>query len=82
MVQDKDVEKSESHKGNASNEENRDTRPEEGIRGGLIEDLRKLKLQVQMSIDGYITGPNGEMDWMVWNWDDKLKNYVFELTEP
>jgi len=19
---------------------------------------------------------------MVWNWDDKLKNYVFELTEP
>jgi dihydrofolate reductase len=35
-----------------------------------------------MSIDGYIAGPNGEMDWMVWNWDDKLKNYVFELTEP
>ena len=34
-----------------------------------------------MSIDGYIAGPNGEMDWMVWNWDDKLKNYVFELTE-
>ena len=44
--------------------------------------LRKLKLQVQMSIDGYIAGPNGEMDWMVWNWDDKLKKYVFELTEP
>ena len=43
--------------------------------------LRKLKLQVQISIDGYIAGPNGEMDWMVWNWDDKLKNYVFELTE-
>ncbi len=35
-----------------------------------------------MSIDSYIAGPNGEMDWMVWNWDDKLKNYVFELTEP
>jgi dihydrofolate reductase len=35
-----------------------------------------------MSMDGYITGPNGEMDWMVWNWDDKLKNYVFELTKP
>ena len=27
-----------------------------------------------MSVDGYIAGPNGEMDWMVWNWDDKLKN--------
>jgi len=34
-----------------------------------------------MSIDGYIAGLNGEMDWMVWNWDDKLKNYVFESTE-
>ena len=43
--------------------------------------LRKLKLQVQMSVDGYIAGPNGEMDWMVWNWDEKLKEYVNELTE-
>jgi dihydrofolate reductase len=44
--------------------------------------LRKLKLQVQISVDGFIAGPNGEMDWMVWNWDDKLKKYVSELTEP
>jgi dihydrofolate reductase len=43
--------------------------------------LRKLKLQVQMSVDGSIAGPNGEMDWLVWNWDDKLKEYVNELTE-
>ena len=43
--------------------------------------LRKLKLQVQMSTDGYIAGPKGEMDWLVWNWDDKLKEYVNELTE-
>jgi dihydrofolate reductase len=43
--------------------------------------LRKIKLQVQMSIDGYIAGPKGEMDWLVWNWDDKLKGYVNELTE-
>jgi dihydrofolate reductase len=44
--------------------------------------LRKLKLLVNVSIDGYIAGPNGEMDWMVWNWDDKLKKYVYELNEP
>ena len=44
--------------------------------------MRKLKLQVQMTVDGYIAGPNGEMDWLVWNWDDELKHYVTELTEP
>lgn len=44
--------------------------------------MRKLKLQVQMSVDGYIAGPNGEMDWVVWNWDEGLKNYVEALTEP
>ena len=44
--------------------------------------MRKLKLQVQMSIDGYIAGANGEMDWMIFNWDDALNNYVKELTEP
>ena len=43
--------------------------------------MRKLKLQVQLSVDSYIAGPNGEMDWMIWNWDDKLKKYVFELTD-
>jgi len=43
--------------------------------------MRKLKLQVQMTIDGFVGGPNGELDWMTWNWDDKLKNYVGELTD-
>ena len=44
--------------------------------------MRKLKLQVQMTVDGYIAGPNGEMDWMAWNWDDALKNYVTAITAP
>lgn len=44
--------------------------------------MRKLKLQVQMTVDGYIAGPNGEMDWMTFNWDDELKQYVHEITEP
>jgi len=43
--------------------------------------MRKLKLQVQISVDGYIGGPNGELDWMTWNWDDKLKDYVNKLHE-
>jgi dihydrofolate reductase len=44
--------------------------------------MRKLKLQIQISVDGFVAGPNGEMDWMVFNWDDELKNYVNEITEP
>jgi len=44
--------------------------------------MRKLKLQVQVTIDGLIAGPNGEMDFMTWNWDEGLKNYVGELTKP
>jgi dihydrofolate reductase len=42
--------------------------------------LRKLKLQVEMSIDGCIAGPNDEMDWLVLD-DDKLNEYVNELTD-
>jgi len=44
--------------------------------------MRKLKLQVQMTVDGYIAGLNGEMDWMIFNWDNELKQYVKEITEP
>jgi dihydrofolate reductase len=43
---------------------------------------RKLKIQVQISVDGFIAGPDGEMDWMEWNWDEKIKQYVTDLTEP
>jgi dihydrofolate reductase len=41
--------------------------------------MRKLRLQVQMSIDGCITGPNNEMDWLVW--DDNDIKYLNEITE-
>lgn len=44
--------------------------------------MRKIKLQMQVSIDGFACGPNGEMDWTVWNWDDELKNYIKELMDP
>ncbi len=43
--------------------------------------MRKLKLQVQISVDGYVAGPDGDMDWMVWNWGEDLNHYVDELTD-
>jgi len=47
-------------------------------KGGI---MRKLKLQMQLSVDGFVAGPQGELDWMVWDWDDKLKAYVNVLME-
>ncbi len=44
--------------------------------------MRKLKLQVQMTVDGYIAGPNGEMDFTALDWDDELNQYVKEITDP
>jgi dihydrofolate reductase len=41
--------------------------------------MRKLRLQVQISLDGCITGPNNEMDWLVW--DDKYIKYINNITE-
>ncbi|MEO6001251.1 MAG: dihydrofolate reductase family protein [Chitinophagaceae bacterium] len=44
--------------------------------------MRKLKLQVQMTVDGYIAAPKGEIDFMEWNWDDELISYIQGITEP
>ncbi len=46
-----------------------------------MEYLEKLELQPQMSVNSLIAGSDGEMDCIISNWDDKLKN-IFELTEP
>ena len=35
--------------------------------------MRKLKLHVGMSIDGFIAGPNNEMDWIDFTWNEKLR---------
>ena len=43
--------------------------------------MRKLKLQVQMTADGYIAGPTGEMDWMNFNWGEDIMQYVAGITE-
>jgi dihydrofolate reductase len=44
--------------------------------------MRKLKLQVQMTVDGFISGQNGEMDWMLIPWSEDLISYVRQFTEP
>lgn len=43
--------------------------------------MRKLKLQMQQTVDGIVGGPNGEMDWMKMDWNEDLKKYVSDLTD-
>lgn len=49
--------------------------------------MRKLKLEVQLSLDGYLANEDGQTNWMIWNWgsewswDDELKDYHTELTQ-
>ena len=43
--------------------------------------MRKLKLQMQMSIDGFVsTGPNDEQHWVTWAWDE-IRPYVLGLLD-
>lgn len=37
---------------------------------------------MQLSLDGFACSPNGEMEWMTWEWDDELKAYIDDLTRP
>ena len=41
--------------------------------------MRKLKLQVEILVDGCIAGPNNEMDWLICN-DDCMK-YIDDIAE-
>ncbi len=45
--------------------------------------MRKLKLQVQVTVDGFVAGPNGELDWMAFKigHNDKLEGFIHELTD-
>jgi dihydrofolate reductase len=48
----------------------------------MANNKRKLRLHVNMSVNGCIAGPNGEMDWMVGLLDDELIKYAYKLHEP
>ncbi len=38
--------------------------------------MRKLKLQMQLSVDGYVAGPNGEVDRMTGKMDGKIIQFI------
>jgi len=38
--------------------------------------MRKVKLSMRMTINGYVGGPNGENDWMTWNPDNEFMEFL------
>lgn len=43
--------------------------------------MRKLKLQMMLSLDGFVARPNGALDWMTWDRDDALLDYINDLID-
>ena len=43
--------------------------------------MRKLKLQMQITVDGFVAGPQGQLDWMTWAMDEKLIAFINGLTD-
>ncbi len=49
--------------------------------------MRKLILEVQMTLDGFMADVKGENSWQLWdwgpewNWDEPLKKYFSDLTD-
>ena len=43
--------------------------------------MRKLKLQMQITVDGFVAGPEGQLDWMTWEMDEKLIAFINQLTD-
>lgn len=42
--------------------------------------MRTFKLQTQVTIDGFMGGPEGEMDWMTFAWSQDMKDHVTAMT--
>jgi dihydrofolate reductase len=43
--------------------------------------MRKLKLQMQITADGFVAGPEGQLDWMTFDMDEKLLSSINLLTD-
>jgi dihydrofolate reductase len=42
--------------------------------------MRKLKLQMQITLDGFVAGPQGELDWITSETDERQVRYLQDLT--
>ena len=43
--------------------------------------MRKVKLQMQMTINGYVAGLTGKNDWMTWNPDAEFTEFLYSLID-
>jgi dihydrofolate reductase len=43
--------------------------------------MRKLKLQMQVTVDGNVAGPEGQLDWMTFDMDAGLIAFINRLTD-
>jgi dihydrofolate reductase len=43
--------------------------------------MRKLKLQMQVTVDGCVAGPEGQLDWMTFDMDPALLAFITHLTD-
>lgn len=43
--------------------------------------MRKLKLQMQITVDGFVAGPEGQLDWMTWAKDEDGIAFINELVD-
>lgn len=43
--------------------------------------MRKLKLQMQISVDGFVAGPEGQLDWMTWEHDQKTLDFIHHMAD-
>ena len=43
--------------------------------------MRKLKLQMQITVDGFVAGPQGQLDWMTFEKDAPLLAFINHLVD-
>jgi len=43
--------------------------------------MRKLKLQMQITVDGYVAGPQGQLDWITFDMDERLLAFINEMID-